>query len=85
MKEWINKANKNIKKWGVQSLDILLLAMMEELGELTQAFLQYKYIDPLENKNIEDDEIKYNHIINELNDLAALIYQMKWVLEPNKK
>jgi len=85
MKEWKKKANENVEKWGVQTLEIMTLAMMEELGELTQAILQYKYLDPFENRNVEDDEIKYNHIINELDDLAALMYQMKWVLEPHTK
>ena len=85
MKEWKEKANKNVEKWGVQTLEVMTLCMMEELGELTQAILQYKYLDPFENKNVEDDEIKYNHIINELDDLAALMYQMKWVLEPHTK
>lgn len=85
MKEWKEKANENVKKWGVQTLEVMTLAMMEELGELTQAILQYKYLDPLEDRNIEDNEIKYNHIIAELDDLAALMYQMKWVLEPHTK
>ena len=37
MKEWEKKANENVDKWGVQTLEVMALAMMEELGELTQA------------------------------------------------
>lgn len=85
MKEWKDKANKNVEKWGVQTLEVMTLAMMEELGELTQAILQYRYLDPFEDTPIEDSELKYNHIIAELDDLAALMYQMKWVLEPHRK
>ena len=88
MKKWEAKAKDNIDKWGVQTLEVMSLAMMEELGELTQAILQFKYSDPFENEieeSVEDRELKYNHIINELDDLAALMYQMKWVLEPHLK
>ena len=88
MKEWKQKANDNINKWGIQTLEVMTLAMMEVLGELTQAILQYRHIDPFENDIVlsnEDRELKYNHIINELDDLAALMYQMKWVLVPHSK
>lgn len=81
MNTWEQKATENINKWGHQSVDLLALLMVEELGELTQAILQYKYLNPLENRNVEDDELKYNRIKSELDDLAALMYQMKWVLD----
>lgn len=34
---------KNIEKWGIQDKQILLLAITEELGELTQAYLENEY------------------------------------------
>lgn len=81
MNNWKEKATANRAKWGTQTVDELALIMMERLGKLTQAILQYKYLDPLENRNVEDDELKYNQIKNELDDLTSLMYQMKWVLD----
>ncbi|MHA1229221.1 MAG: hypothetical protein ACTSRP_09155 [Candidatus Helarchaeota archaeon] len=77
MKKWKNnidkwieiiyeKAEKNIKKWGLQPIDELLLASMEELGELTRAYLRSKF------ENGDSNEID-----SELDDLAALIIQIK--------
>lgn len=80
MKEWKDKAKRNIKKWGLQSEETLLLAMMEELGELTQAFLKYKHTDPIEPDET-DIQIKLNRIKSELSDLMALGYQLEAQLE----
>jgi len=69
-KQWIQKAEKNIAKWGIQSEEILLLAMMEELGELSQAYLQSKY-----------EHQPKERINKELADLMALGFQLLWKLE----
>jgi len=61
---WIKKSEENEKKWGIQTLKDLGLAMSEELGELVREILHYFY----ENGSIE-------RIQEELDDLAALIYQ----------
>jgi NTP pyrophosphatase (non-canonical NTP hydrolase) len=37
------KAEKNIRKWGLQDLETLGLAVAEEAGELAQAILQNKH------------------------------------------
>ena len=68
--KWEAKAKKNIEKWGAQDMETLLLATMEELGELTQAWLQFKHQDT-----------KFNRVVSELDDVMALGYQMLWVLE----
>jgi NTP pyrophosphatase (non-canonical NTP hydrolase) len=44
-KRWQRKAEENIDEWGKQSIDTLLLATMEELGELAQAYLEARYED----------------------------------------
>jgi len=73
MKHLYGKAEKNIQKWGLQDVETLLLAIMEELGELSQAFLKFKY----EGEKIE-------RIEEELDDLGALIIQLKMRLEKDK-
>ena len=77
---WEQKAHKNVAKWGKQSEDILLLAMMEELGELAQAYLQYTHLDSIEPEE-GIAELKYNRIKSELHDMMALGFQLWWVLE----
>lgn len=79
MNRWSEKAMENIVKWGEQNKETLALAMMEELGELTQAILQY---NELEHDIPDADEyrFKYQRMVDELDDLAALMYQMKWIL-----
>ncbi|WP_204365385.1 hypothetical protein [Halorubrum distributum] len=61
---WMGKASENIDEWGVQDEETLLLAMQEELGELTQAVLEARAEggDPA-------------RIGDELDDLGALLLQ----------
>lgn len=63
---WIKKAQENIDKWGLQDVSTLILAMMEELGELAQAHLQAVH----EHKDPE-------RISEELDDLMVLGYQLR--------
>lgn len=65
IEEIIEKTKNNIAKWGIQPNDILLLAMMEELGELSQAYLHFKY-----------ENGQYGRIKEELYDLIALTFAM---------
>lgn len=67
---WEASAKQNVDTWGRQEMDTLLLAMQEELGELTQAYLEWKHetADP-------------KPIAEELNDLAPLLLQFRWELE----
>lgn len=67
---WREKAEENIEKWGLQDVDTLLLAMQEEQGELSQAYLEAEY---------EDGDAR--RIAKELDDLAALCIQLRWRLE----
>lgn len=67
---WAEKAGENLNEWGQQDVETLLLAAQEELGELTQATLQAKH----EGGSSED-------VRAELNDLAALMYQIQWALD----
>ena len=84
MTEWKWKAMENVDKWGLQNKETLALAMMEELGELTQAILQYNELGH-DIPDADEHELKYNRMLNELDDLAALMYQMKWVLKGIKE
>jgi NTP pyrophosphatase (non-canonical NTP hydrolase) len=61
---WIGQADRNIRKWDLQDEETLLLAIQEELGELTQAVLEARSEggDP---KRIDE----------ELDDLGALLLQ----------
>lgn len=67
---WTEKAAENVDEWGLQEIDTLLLAMQEEQGELTQAYLESEY---------EDGDAA--QIAAELDDLAALCIQLRWRLE----
>jgi len=61
---WMGKAAENIDTWGYQKEETLLLALQEELGELTQAFLEARSEggDP-------------QCVDEELDDLGALLIQ----------
>lgn len=62
---WLGKAEENIAEWGLQSEETLLLAIQEELGELTQAHLEATHEDG-------DD----SRVDEELDDLGALLLQL---------
>lgn len=62
-REWREQHNKNIEKWNIQDPRTLLLAIQEELGELTQSVLEY-----------EVEGGRYREIEDEAVDLAALMY-----------
>lgn len=66
---WHRRANENVDKWGVQDPAVILLAMQEELGELTQAYLEATYEDG-------DRELPRE----EMHDLGALLFQLHWAL-----
>ena len=67
---WEDTATKNVDIWGRQDMDTLLLAMQEELGELTRAYLQWTH---------EDGEPR--PVADELHDLAPLLFQFYWELD----
>lgn len=60
-KRWPSKAIQNEQQWGEQRVETLLLAMTEELGELTQAHLEGQSTPSVRA---------------ELDDLAALCIQL---------
>lgn len=70
LERWRTKAYGNVTSWGVQETDTLLLAAMEELGELTQAYLEHR----AENGS-------RRRITDELDDLGALLIQICWSLD----
>lgn len=61
---WMEKAGENIETWGLQNEETLLLTMLEELGELAQAYLEAR----AEGGDPE-------RIDEELDDLGALLLQ----------
>ena len=62
---WHHKASENVAEWGLQDTETLLLAMQEELGELTQAHLESVHEDG-------DPE----RVAEEMADLGALLFQL---------
>ena len=66
---WYEKANENIDEWGIQDPMVVLLAIQEELGELTQAYLEATYEDGDREQARE-----------EMHDLGALLFQLHWSL-----
>lgn len=62
---WMGKASENIDKWGLQDEETLLLAVQEELGELTQAHLEAR-----------DEDGNPERVDEELDDLGALLIQL---------
>lgn len=61
---WQEKARENVEEWGLQDRQTLLLAVQEELGELTQASLEHDY---------EDGDVQ--RMFAETEDLGALLIQ----------
>ena len=61
---WRGQANENVEKWGTQHPETLLVAITEEVGELSQAYLEATY---------EDGDPSDVHA--EIDDIAALLIQ----------
>ena len=66
---WYSKADENVEAWGIQDPAVVLLAMQEELGELTRAYLEATY---------EDGDRRAPR--DEMHDLGALLVQLHWAL-----
>ena len=64
---WRDQAELNVEEWGLQDIDTVLLAIMEELGETAQAYLESEY----EGKS----EVA---LYDEIDDLAPLMWQLMW-------
>jgi len=62
---WISQADRNLEQWGLQDEETLLLAIQEELGELTQAHLEAR-----------DEDGDPGRVDEELADLGALLIQL---------
>ena len=62
---WREKASENVENWGTQHPETLLVAITEEVGELSQAYLEATY---------EDGEPPDVHA--EIDDLVALLIQL---------
>lgn len=70
---WHAQASENVEKGRVQSEEALLLAMQEEMGGLTQAFLEAEH---------EDGEPE--RIDGELDNLGALLFQFHMTRQERK-
>lgn len=62
---WEAKAEENVEEWGEQSIETLLLALQEELGEVTQAVLEHR-----------EEDRNYGPIFEEIDDIGALLFQL---------
>ena len=70
---WEEKAEVNVEKWGEQNIETLLLAIQEELGELTQATLEYR-----------EEDGYYGPLFDELDDLGALLIQFHGAIDGHR-
>lgn len=72
IQDWQRRADRNVERFGLQDPDELLLAMQEELGELTQVYLDGEVVPPE-----EADEVDTIYELRaELADLMALGIQL---------
>jgi NTP pyrophosphatase (non-canonical NTP hydrolase) len=70
---WERKAEENVEEWGQQNIETLLLAIQEELGELTQATLEYRAEDGV-----------YAPLFEELDDMGALLIQLHGAIDGHR-
>lgn len=70
IQSWQERARSNVDEWGMQNRETLLLAMQEELGELTRSTLEEQH-----------ESGDYQQQYEELADLAALVIQYQHRLE----
>ena len=70
VRPFVMQAHRNVRKWGVQDVETLGLAVSSEAGELAQAILQHK------NENGDRDQIRHEAV-----DLGALCVQVLWLME----
>jgi len=73
VQRWRRKAAENKEQWGDQSVETLLLATQEELGELSQALLEYR-----------DEDGVYSPLFDELDDLGPLLIQLYWAINAHR-
>jgi len=71
---WRRRANDNVDEWGIQDPAVILLAIQEELGELTQAYLEATYEDG--DRDLPREE---------MHDLGALLFQLHWALSESER
>ena len=70
---WRGQATQNVKTWGIQGIDTILLCMTEELGEVTKEALEMR---------LAIDKLAYcDRILRELQDLMALGIQLQVEVE----
>lgn len=67
---WDRKARENIERWGVQHPETVLAAITEEIGEVSQAYLEATY---------EGGDPERVH--GEVDDLGALLLQLVQAVE----
>ncbi|WP_049930928.1 DUF5817 family protein [Halosimplex carlsbadense] len=65
------KAEENVREHGTQHPETLLAAIMEEVGEISRAYLDATYFDEADPGDLDE----------EIDDLAALLVQLRWSVE----
>lgn len=70
-RQWQQKAEENAREHGTQHPETLLAAMQEEVGEVGQAYLDATYFDDADQEDLAE----------EIDDLAALLIQLRWSVE----
>jgi len=70
---WANQSRENVEEWGEQDIETLLIAIQEELGELSQATLEYR-----------SENGTYEPLFEELDDLGALLFQFHGAISAHR-
>jgi NTP pyrophosphatase (non-canonical NTP hydrolase) len=65
------KAEENVQEHGTQHPETLLAAIEEEAGEIARAYLDATYFDEADPEDLDE----------EIDDLAALLMQLRWSVE----
>jgi NTP pyrophosphatase (non-canonical NTP hydrolase) len=68
---WREKAEENVREHGTQHPETLLATIEEEVGEVARAYLDATYFDNADPENLHE----------EIDDLAALLFQLRWAAE----
>lgn len=70
-RDWQEKAEDNVREHGTQHPETLLAAIEEEAGEVARAYLDATYFDEADQRDLT----------REIDDLAALLVQLRWAVE----
>lgn len=75
--EWLEKSEENVEKWGKQRHDTLLLALVEEVGEIAMAFENECSVEPVDSYE-QVEGLDLIHETAELGDFTRAFLEDKY-------